>query len=243
MKYLKKFIPYLIIITVVIGAVFSGSVSRNNSAIQSSSENTTVIILDAGHGGIDGGAVAADGTAEKNLNLDIVLKMQTYLEKLGYKIILTRSEDISIHSSDAQTTREKKVSDLHNRLDIIKSNPDSVFVSVHQNYYTQSKYSGTQVFYSVNNPQSEKLALCIQNSVVSSLQPDNTRKIKPSGNSIFLLSNSDVPSVLVECGFLSNSAETEKLKNENYRMQMAEYICKGIIDYINGCESETTVYD
>lgn len=243
MKYLKKFIPYLIIITVVIGAVFSGSVSRNNSAIQSSSENTPVIILDAGHGGIDGGAVAADGTAEKNLNLDIVLKMQTYLEKLGYKIILTRSEDISIHSSDAQTTREKKVSDLHNRLDIIKSNPDSVFVSVHQNYYTQSKYSGTQVFYSVNNPQSEKLALCIQNSVVSSLQPDNTRKIKPSGNSIFLLSNSDVPSVLVECGFLSNSAETEKLKNENYRMQMAEYICKGIIDYINGCESETTVYD
>lgn len=243
MKCLKKFVPYLIIITVVTGVVFAGSSLKNYSAVPSVSKSNPVIILDAGHGGIDGGAVAADGTAEKNLNLDIVLKMQAYLEKLGYKIILTRNEDVSIHSSDAQTTREKKVSDLHNRLEIINANPDSIFVSVHQNYYPQSKYSGTQVFYSVNNPQSEKLALSVQNSVVESLQPDNTRKIKQSGNTIFLLSNSAVPSVLVECGFLSNPAETEKLKNENYRMQMAEYICKGIINYINGCESETTVDD
>lgn len=243
MKCLKKFVPYLIIIAVVTGVVFAGSGFEKNSAVHSASENNPVIILDAGHGGVDGGAVAADGTSEKNLNLDIVLKMQSYLEKLGYKIILTRNEDISLHSDDAETIRQKKVSDLHNRLEIIKSNPDSVFVSVHQNYYTQSKYSGAQVFYSVNNQQSEKLASCIQNSIVSSLQPDNTRKIKPSGDSIFLLSNSTVPSVLVECGFLSNPAETEKLKNENYRMQMAEYICKGIIDYINGCESETAVDD
>ena len=210
MKSLKKFIPYLIIITVVVGVVFAGSGYRNNSAIQSSSENIPVIILDAGHGGIDGGAVSADGTSEKNLNLDIVLKMQSYFEKLGYKIILTRNEDISIHSSDAQTTREKKVSDLHNRLEIIKSNPDCVFVSVHQNYYTQSKYSGTQVFYSVNNPQSEKLATCIQTSVVASLQPDNTRKIKPSGNSIFLL----YPLCLLSVDFFQIPQKPKNLKTK-----------------------------
>lgn len=243
MKHLKKFIPYFIIVIVVTGLVFVSFNSDNNSAVQSSSDKTPVIIIDAGHGGVDGGAVSADGTQEKGLNLDIALKMKSYLENLGYKIILTRSDDTSIHDSDAQTIRQKKVSDLHNRLAIIESNPDSIFVSVHQNYYTQSKYSGTQVFYSVNNPESEKLALNIQSSVVSSLQHDNTRQIKQSGSSIYLLHNSTVPSVLVECGFLSNPEETEKLKNEDYRMQMAEAVCKGIINYLNGKESETAVND
>ena len=243
MKLLKKVIPYLIIIMIVTGVVFVGADTEKNSAIHSVSKTLPVIIIDAGHGGIDGGAVAADGTTEKDINLYIALKMNAYLGNLGYETVLTRSDDESIHSEDAQTTRQKKVSDLHNRLEIIKSNPDSIFVSVHQNYYTQSKYSGAQVFFSENNPQSSVLAQCIQDSIVSSIQPDNTRKIKQNSTSIFLLSNSTVPSVMVECGFLSNVAETEKLKNEDYRMQMAEAICKGIINYINGKEIESAVND
>ena len=225
MKHLKKVIPYFIIMIIVAGLVFV-SFDSGSDSIQSSNEKTPVIIIDAGHGGVDGGAVSADGTMEKELNLDIALRMNVYLQNLGYKTILTRSEDISIHDDSAGTIRQKKVSDLHNRLDIINSTPDSIFVSVHQNYYTQSKYSGTQVFYSVNNPDSEKLAGSIQNSVVTLLQPDNNRQIKPSGTSIFLLHNATVPSVLVECGFLSNPQETERLKNEDYRRQMALAVCK-----------------
>lgn len=242
MKHLKKVIPYFIIMIIVAGLVFVG-LDSDSDTVQSSNEKTPVIIIDAGHGGVDGGAVSADGTMEKNLNLDIALKMNEYLQNLGYKTILTRSDDVSIHDSDAETIRQKKVSDLHNRLDIINSTPDSLFVSVHQNYYPQGKYSGTQVFYSVNNPDSEKLAQSIQSSVVTLLQPDNNRQIKQSGSSIFLLNNATVPSVLVECGFLSNAEETEKLKNENYRMQMAQAVCKGIINYLNGRESETAVND
>ena len=242
MIHLKKIIPYFIIVIVIAGLVFV-NFNTDSDSVQISNDKTPVIIIDAGHGGLDGGAVAADGTVEKDINLDIALKMNEYLQNLGYSTVLTRDEDISIHDSSAGTTRQKKVSDLHNRLGIINSTPDCIFVSVHQNYYTQSKYSGTQVFYSVNNPDSEKLAQLIQSSVVSLLQPENNRQIKQSGSSIFLLHNSTVPSVLVECGFLSNPQETEKLKNEDYRMQMAQAVCKGIINYLNGKESESAVND
>ena len=242
MIHLKKVIPYFIIVVIVTGLVFV-NFNADSESVQISNETTPVIIIDAGHGGIDGGAVAADGTVEKDLNLDIALKMNEYIRNLGYRTILTRDEDVSIHDPAAETARQKKVTDLHNRLEIINSTTDCIFVSVHQNYYTQSKYSGTQVFYSVNNPDSEKLAQCIQTSVVSLLQPENKRQIKQSGSSIFLLHNSVVPSVLVECGFLSNPEETEKLKNESYRMQMAQAVCKGIINYLNGKESESAVND
>ena len=109
------------------------------------------------------------------------------------------------------------------------------------NYFTESKYNGTQVFYSPNNTDSEKLAQHIQNSVVTLMQPDNTRQIKQSDTSIYLLYHSSVPSVMVECGFLSNAEETEKLKNDNYRTQMAESICKGIINYLNSAEDESAI--
>lgn len=240
MKCLKKLIPFVfvVIFSVVVILVSENTDSRNVSAPVCDK----TIIIDAGHGGPDGGAVAADGTQEQYLNLDIALKMNEYLTSRGYKTVLTRSDDNSIHDADADTVRKKKVTDLHNRLEIINSTPNPVFVSVHQNYYTESKYSGTQVFYSANNNESSLLAECIQRCVVDSLQPDNTRQIKESGKSIFLLYNSTVPSVLVECGFLSNVQETEKLKDENYRTQMAEAICEGIINYISvssEAESET----
>lgn len=241
MKRLIKFVPYIIISVIAIGLVFVNSEVEEDIAIESNDATTPLIIIDAGHGGMDGGAVADDGTQEQYLNLDIALKMKEYLSSLGYETLLTRTDDNSIHDSDAESVREQKVSDIHNRLKIIEANPDSVFISVHQNYFTQSKYSGTQVFYSPNNPLSEKLAQSIQTSVVSSLQPDNTRQIKKSDSSIYLLYHSVVPTVLVECGFLSNAEETEKLKREEYRQQMAEAICKGIIKYLSAEEESSSV--
>lgn len=235
MKRLIKFAPYLIIAVVcVVSAIISAYKSDTVYEENDSKKNSPLIILDAGHGGEDGGAVAKDGTEEQYLNLDITLKLNEELKKLGYQTLLTRADDNSIHDADANTVRARKVSDIHNRMKIIEAHPDCIFVSIHQNFFTESKYNGAQVFYSPNNSDSSRLARCIQQSIVSAIQPENTRQIKESGSSIYLLYHSTVPSVLVECGFLSNPEETEKLKDENYRAQMANAVCAGIINYLNG---------
>lgn len=238
---IKKLIPFMVVavISVILIAVTEYA---DRSEPSSADVPSVTIIIDAGHGGVDGGAVAKDGTQEKNINLDIALRMNEYLKAQGYKTVLTRDGDYSIHDENADTIRKKKVSDLHNRLKIINNTENAIFVSVHQNYFTESKYYGTQVFYSVNNNKSMLLADFIQQSVVDTLQPDNTRKIKQSGKDIFLLYNSQIPSVLVECGFLSNTTETDKLNDEKYRQQMAESVCCGIINYLNSSdETSSTV--
>ena len=239
MKRLIILLPYFIIALICAGLVF---VSFENSAPQKAenavAESVPLVILDAGHGGRDGGAVAQDGTEEQYINLDVALKLNEELKNRGYQTLLTRADNDSIHDADAQSTRAQKVSDIHNRLKIIEAHPDCIFVSIHQNFFTESKYSGAQVFFSPNNSDSSRLAQCIQSSVVSAIQPDNTRQIKESGSSIYLLYHSTVPSVLVECGFLSNPEETAKLNDENYRAQMARAVCDGIVNYINGVNTE-----
>lgn len=238
---LKKFIyyiPYLIIAAISLGLFISAD-NANSQTVSKVTESPSmpVIILDAGHGGADGGAVAQDGTQEQYINLDITLKINSILKLCGYNTLLTRKDNNSIHDEDAKTIGEQKVSDIHNRLKIIESQKDCIFVSIHQNYYTESKYSGAQVFYSGNNNKSSELAQYIQAGIVTMLQPDNTRKIKQSGSSIYLLYYSTVPSVLVECGFLSNAGETKKLNDENYRSQMALAVFSGIVNYLINEES------
>ncbi len=235
----KKLIPFMVVAIISIFLIVISEIDNGSKPASSDISDVTVII-DAGHGGVDGGAVASDGTEEKHLNLDIALKMNDYLTSRGYKTVLTRDDDYSIHNDDADTIRKKKVSDLNNRLKIINGTENAIFVSVHQNYFKESKYYGTQVFYSPNNALSSVLAESIQQSVVKSLQPDNTRKIKLSGKDIYLLYNAQIPSVLVECGFLSNVAETEKLKDDKYRQQLAESICKGIINYLNSYDESSS---
>ncbi len=238
MKRLIKFIPYFIIVVVAISLVFVSVSSENRAVSAEAGSETPLIIIDAGHGGRDGGAVAADGTEEQYINLDIAIRLNDALNAAGYRTLMTRTDNDSIHDSDAVTTREQKVSDIHNRLKIIEANPKCIFVSIHQNYYTESKYWGTQVFYSPNNAQSSVLAQYVQSSVVSQLQPDNTRQIKESGDSIYILYHATVPAVMVECGFLSNKEETAKLNDVEYRQQIADAICCGIVNYINAIDAE-----
>lgn len=145
---------------------------------------------------------------------------------------MTRSGDDSIHNSDAKSIREKKVSDIHNRMTVMETTDNALFVSVHQNFFNDSSLWGTQVFYSGNNPESEVLAKAIQKDTISLLQTENKRVVKKSGSSIYLLYNAEKPAVLVECGFLSNPNETQKLKDENYQTQMAFVILCGILDYM-----------
>lgn len=190
-----------------------------------------VIIIDAGHGGEDGGAIALDNSAEKNYNLDIALRLRKILIMNGYNVIMTRTDDVMTCDDGLSSVRSKKISDIHNRFKIIEDNPNALFVSIHQNKFSDTAQHGTQVFYSGNNTESKALADSIQQTVVENIQPDNKRLTKKSGTEIFLLYHSQIPSVLVECGFISNYEDLQKLKTEEYRLQMAMLIADGIIKY------------
>ena len=193
------------------------------------------VIVDAGHGGEDGGAIGIDGTVEKNINLDIALKLRNILKFYGFDVIMTRTDDVMTCNDNLKTLRERKVSDIHNRFALIEENPDAVFVSIHQNKFSDTSQHGTQVFYSGYNEKSKKLAEYIQDSVKNNLQPQNSRVVKKSGSGIYLLYHAKTPAVLVECGFVSNSDEVKQLNNEEYRMKIALLIADGILKYyMNG---------
>ena len=196
------------------------------------------VVLDAGHGGEDGGAVAQDGTQEKDINLAIALKLRPLLESSGIRVVMIRDQDVSVGDSDLETVKERKRSDLQNRLQLLKEEgEESILLSIHQNHFSQSQYYGTQIFYSPNNPQSAVVAESIQNSVVKSLQPENERSCKEAGNSIYLLWNTHSPAVIVECGFLSNQSESKKLQDPAYQTQMAFSIWLGFLDYLEQQEN------
>lgn len=191
-----------------------------------------VVVIDAGHGGEDSGAVA-NGVLEKDINLDIALRLRDMLRVCGFEVVMTRDTDVSIYDSSSAGIRSKKQSDLKNRAAIINKSGNQILVSIHQNKFEQEKYSGAQVFYSTNDPGSEKLAEAIRQSVRGLLQPDNQRELKPAGDGIYLLREAEIPAVIVECGFLSNREEAGKLSREDYRRQMAFAICCGVMNYLS----------
>lgn len=191
------------------------------------------IIIDAGHGAEDGGAVSNSGLLEKDINLDIALTLEKLFLSGGFEVEMIRRTDSAIYDSSCDTLRSKKVSDIHNRSEICNSDKDNIYISIHQNKFDESKYKGTQVFYSVNDPRSIRLAECIRYSVVSLLQNDNERELKPATSSIYVLDKAQVPAVLVECGFLSNPQEEELLSTDEYKNNMAYSIYLGFLEYYN----------
>ena len=195
------------------------------------SEGKTIII-DAGHGAPDGGAVGSTGVLEKDINLSVAKALQRLFESNGTNVVLTRSDDNGIYDVSG-SIKNKKVSDIKNREEIINESNADLFISIHMNKFPQSKYSGPQVFYSANNKNSELLAKCIQESMIAALNPENKREIKKADGSIYLLKNAKIPAVLVECGFLSNVDEEQKLIDENYQRQLAWSMYCGIIEYFN----------
>lgn len=190
------------------------------------------IIIDAGHGGEDGGAVGKDGTFEKDINLSISKKLQQFLLNSGFNVKMIRDSDISIYDEGLTHIKEKKVSDLKNRLNIVNQNENNLLISIHQNKFPENKYNGAQVFYSQNNPKSKELAENIKKSITGFLQPNNTREIKSATKDIYLLHNCKNVAVLVECGFLSNESELQKLNNEDYQSKIAFSIYCGFMEYL-----------
>ena len=185
-----------------------------------------VVVIDAGHGGQDGGAVGGDGTAEKDLNLDIARRLAEFYEISGYEVVMTRTEDVSLGAEGFD-----KVKDMKARLQLIRDNPDCLFISIHLNKFTQSRYWGAQVFYSSNHPESQRLAESIQQSIQTRLQPDTRRAVKVGNENSYLLKNAEVPAVIVECGFLSNDEELALLKTEEYRARVAYCIYLGAMEF------------
>lgn len=204
---------------------------KTASTSQLIEENFPVIIIDAGHGGEDGGAVGADGTNEKDINLKIALKLNDILTVFGYETRMVRTTDVSIHNEGADTIRERKSTDIRNRAAIMEEYENCLYVSIHQNKYEDSRIWGAQTFYSPNDEASKTLAQFIQTSIAAKIQPDNKRLIKESGTSIYVLYNATKPAVMVECGFISNPNELSQLKSEEYQSQMAFSITSGIINY------------
>ena len=190
-----------------------------------------VIIIDAGHGGFDGGAIAHDGTVEKDINLNISLILTEFLKSAGYEVITTRSTDTGTDDNSSDSISKRKTSDLRNRLNIMNNNPDAIFVSVHLNKFTSSTANGAQVFYSKNNTLSASLGQSIQSEFKKLLQPNNDRVIKMGTSSTYLLHKANIPAVIVECGFLSNLEELKKLKDPDYQSQIAFCIFCGIMNY------------
>lgn len=193
-------------------------------------DHLPVIIIDAGHGGEDGGAVGIDGTYEKDINLQISLKVNDILTLFGYKTHLIRTTDTAIHTT-GDTIRQRKVSDIRNRTATMDLYENCIYLSIHQNKYEDSRIWGTQTFYSANCDESRKIAGLIQNAVKSQLQPNNKRQIKKSGTDIYVLYNATKPAVMVECGFVSNQSELNQLKDSTYQNNMALSIATGIINY------------
>lgn len=231
---MKWKLPVLAGAVIIAAAVVVASATQVSLLARPASINAAdlpTIIVDAGHGGIDGGAVGADGTVEKGINLSISKQLEQMLTAMGYQVVMTRTEDTLIGDNSAKTVREQKVSDIKRRLEITEKYDNALLISIHQNKYSVEKYYGAQVFYSPNGEQSKQLAELIQQSVVSRLQPENERAIKASGKEIYLLYHSQIPSVMVECGFLSNRAELQKLKDEDYQKQMSFSIACAILDY------------
>lgn len=190
-----------------------------------------VVIIDPGHGGMDGGA-QANGIVEKNINLSIAQNLHDLLSVQGFHVIMTREDDRSIHDEGLTQVVRQKRSDLHNRLAIMEAHPDAIFISIHQNQFPQPSCQGAQIFYSQNRPESEKLAQVIQEAFQRNLQPDNNRQIKPAQNNLFLLYEAKIPAVMVECGFLSNPQEAQKLAETEYQEQVAFTIFDGLMGFL-----------
>ena len=184
------------------------------------------VIIDPGHGGIDVGTVGIDGSLEKNINLSISLDLYDFLMVSGINTVLTRDGDYEMYRAGEQRTK----SDLYNRMDYINSVPDSILISIHQNHFENEAEWGTQVWYSPNDEISPTLADKILQSVKKNIQPENKRENKVSDNSYYILYKAQKPSVMVECGFVSNENENKRLQDKEYQRDMAYSILVGICE-------------
>ena len=220
---------------ILLSSLFSGiDGMRLVRADGDAEQSAPVIILDAGHGGEDGGATGSNGVLEKDLNLSLTATLADLLRGAGYTVVQTRTEDRLLY--DAGTKKgHKKQGDLENRVKYMQKYPNSLFISIHMNTFPLDTCQGTQVWYSQNDERSLSLAKQIQDSVKAHLQPENNRRVKAATSSIYLLRHAQAPAVLVECGFLSTPAECERLCDSSYQKKLALVLFDAICENLELC--------
>lgn len=229
MEYFKKSIGFYAFVCAVaiLGAMLF---SRAGSAIAVLSQTETagpIVVIDAGHGGEDGGAVSVTGVSESNINLEISLRLNDFLHFIGVETKMIRTGDISVYT-EGTTIAQKKVSDIHNRVNTIEQTPNALLVSIHQNKFSQSQYRGAQVFYAAKG---KELAEALQATLAEQVDPNNHRQCKQAKD-VYLMSHISCPAVLVECGFLSNPAEEALLRDAGYQKKLAAAIGCSVAEYL-----------
>ncbi len=227
----RKYLPFLFVLSAAVG-VFgwsrSGFSSVETAAISAVSPILHTVIIDAGHGGEDGGAVSITGVPESQINLAIACKLEDILALYGVAPQMLRREDISLHDSTASTLREKKVSDLHNRVSRIEAQRNAILISIHQNTYPEQRYHGAQVFYAPTSG-SRELAQQVQRSLQTHLDPGNMREIKQISSTVYLMNHISCPAVLVECGFLTNPDEEALLRKDSHQRKLAAALAGAVL--------------
>ena len=231
----KKRILFIISVVCVSLLAFSFKIAKNDlnnitTETVALPVSNKVIVLDAGHGGEDGGAESTNGTTEAETNLKIALKVQNLLEQSGSTVILTRSDENAIYDLDSKTLKQKKISDIKNRVKIGNESSADIFVSIHLNKINESKYWGWQTFYKKDSEEGSKLAGSIQSNLNESIQKDNKREPMKIDN-VYIIKHVEIPTCIVECGFLSNPEEEKELLTDEYQNKIAWGIFNGIMDY------------
>lgn len=214
----KRFITvavYLLVVGIFAAAAYGTSLATTTVAQMIPLEREQTIVIDAGHGGIDGGATSCTGIPESRFNLEICLRLEDLFHLLGYKTKMIRRTDISVYTS-GETIAAKKVSDLRQRVRMASDTADPVLISIHQNTFSDDRYSGAQVFY---GEEGEDLARALQQALVLTLNPGSNR-VSKRAEGVYLMQHINCPGVLVECGFLSNPEEEAKLRDGEYQKKL-----------------------
>ena len=244
-RYANRYIAFFVLFCILFSAltaffIWCGATfvrHRGTSAEDAAAPSRPIIVIDAGHGGEDGGASGTDGTKEKDLNLLVAQSLADILTAAGYDVRMTRTDDrllYDLYGDLTDYTGHKKTYDLRNRLRFTEEAGADLLLSIHMNKFPQPQYSGLQVYYSPTAPESRTVAEVIRNYTKLYLQPENERETKAATSSIYLLHRIQRPAVMVECGFLSNEEELSRLKDDTYRRQLALVIACAAAESLSG---------
>lgn len=228
----KRIICTAVAVALAVGILWGIGPGREEEAavFSAARHRSAVLVIDAGHGGEDGGAVSLTGAAESGINLAIARKLDLMMGLFGTAPVMLRSEDISLHDEGLQSIKEKKSSDLRNRVEAVEAVENAVLISIHQNTFPDAQYHGAQVFYA-DESSSQPLAQLMQDNLRNYLDPDNKRLPMKIPESVYLMNHITCPAVLVECGFLSNPAEEQLLRSGDYQTKLAAVLAASWMQY------------
>ena len=229
-RYYSLLPAYFLILSIILLAVITGS-----RAVTVISENAPLtgrsnIIIDAGHGGEDGGATSCTGVLESNINLEIALRLNDLMHLLGYDTVMVRTTDTAIHTQ-GNTIAARKVSDLKARVSLVNQTENSLLISIHQNYFTDERYSGAQVFFPDTNGSAE-FAKLLQKDIIFALNPGSNRQAKKASG-VYLMEHIQCTGALIECGFLSNYSEEARLRSADYQKKLCGVIASSVSRFLS----------